>query len=47
MRISLSGPPGTGKSPLGKFLGEHTTLEYLPETEDVVLAEMGYKRRYR
>lgn len=43
MRISISGVPGTGKSTLGRFLAKNTTLEYIPEIEDVVIAEMGFK----
>lgn len=43
MRIAISGVPGTGKSTLGRFLAEHTTLEYISEIEDIVIAEMGFK----
>lgn len=43
MRIAISGVPGTGKSTLGRLIAKHTSLEYIPEIEDIVIAEMGYK----
>lgn len=43
MKLAISGVPGAGKSTLVKLLGEHTTLQVVPEVENVVLAEMGYR----
>ncbi len=43
MRVVISGVQGTGKSTLGRFLANHTTLEYIPEIEEVVIAELGFK----
>lgn len=42
MRIAITGVPGTGKTTLTKLIGEYTTLEVIPEIENVVMQEMGF-----
>ncbi len=43
MKIALSGAPGTGKSTLGRLIAENTCLEYIPEVEDIVAQQDGFK----
>ena len=43
MRIAISGAPGTGKTTLCNLIGQHTSLECLPEVEERVAVEMGYR----